>query len=177
MGSIAQRPLAVVTGASSGIGYELAKLFAQNDFDLVVAAEDERITAVANELTGLGAHAEAVQVDLATDEGVDTLYKRLDGREVDFEYDGEMQADVALDHELMKSLYPFCRLTGPANILIMPGLQSANISAKLLRELGGDDMIGPMLVGLEKPVQIAPMTSSAGELVTLAVLAAGGIAR
>src|SRR5690349_407568 len=83
MGSIAQRRLAVVTGASSGIGYELAKQFAEHDFDLVVAAEDERINQVANELTGLGAHAEAVQVDLATDEGVDTLYGRLDGRKVD----------------------------------------------------------------------------------------------
>jgi short-subunit dehydrogenase len=83
MGTTAQRPLAVVTGASSGIGYELAKQFATNDFDLIVAAEDEGINAVANELTGLGAHAEAVQVDLATDEGVDTLYQRLDGRPVD----------------------------------------------------------------------------------------------
>ena len=58
---------------------------------------------------------------------------------------------------------------------LLPGLQSANISAKLLRELGGDSVIGPMLVGLEKPVQIAPMTSTASELMTLAVLAAGGI--
>ena len=73
--------------------------------------------------------------------------------------------------------YPFARLSGPANVLIMPGLQSANISAKLLRELGGDAVIGPMLVGMEKSVQIAPMTSTASELVTLAVLAAGGIAR
>ena len=73
--------------------------------------------------------------------------------------------------------YPFARLSGPANVLIMPGLQSANISAKLLRELGGDSMIGPMLIGMEKPVQIAPMTATASELVTLAVLAAGGIAR
>src|SRR3954453_3119700 len=83
MGSIAQRPLAVVTGASAGIGYELAKQFAEHDFDLVVAAEDERINAVANELTGLGAHAEPVQVDLATEAGVDTLYAKLDGRPVD----------------------------------------------------------------------------------------------
>ena len=59
----------------------------------------------------------------------------------------------------------------------MPGLQSANISAKLLRELGGDAVIGPMLVGMEKPVQIAPMTATASDLVTLAVLAAGRIVR
>ncbi len=73
--------------------------------------------------------------------------------------------------------YPFCRLTGPANILIMPGLQSANISAKLLRELGGDSVIGPMLIGMEKPVQIATMSSTASDLVTLAVLAGSGIAQ
>ena len=74
-------------------------------------------------------------------------------------------------------IIPFARLSGPANVLIMPGLQSANISAKLLRELGGNSVIGPMLVGMEKSVQIAPMTRTARELVTLAVLAAGGIAR
>jgi short-subunit dehydrogenase len=78
-----QRPLAVVTGASSGIGYELAKQFASNDFDLIIAAEDARIEDVATELQGLGATAEAVQVDLATDEGVDELYRHLDGRPVD----------------------------------------------------------------------------------------------
>ena len=100
----------------------------------------------------------------------------LDGRQVGFEYEGDMAPDVALNPKQLAN-YPFARLSGPANVLIMPGLQSANISAKLLRELGGDDMIGPMLVGLEKPVQIAPMTSTASELVTLAVLAAGGIAR
>ncbi|TCP35030.1 NADP-dependent malic enzyme [Sphingomonas sp. BK235] len=100
----------------------------------------------------------------------------LDQREVSFEYEGEMAPDVALNPKQLAN-YPFARLSGPANILVMPGLQSANISAKLLRELGGDDMIGPMLVGMEKPVQIAPMTSTASELVTLAVLAAGGIAR
>ncbi|PXA99556.1 NADP-dependent malic enzyme [Nostoc sp. 3335mG] len=100
----------------------------------------------------------------------------LDGRDISFEYEGEMSPDVALNPRQLAN-YPFSRLSGPANVLIMPGLQSANISAKLLRELGGDSMIGPMMIGMEKPVQIAPMTSTASELVTLAVLAAGGIAR
>ncbi|MDF0488007.1 NADP-dependent malic enzyme [Sphingomonas sp. H39-1-10] len=100
----------------------------------------------------------------------------LDGRQVSFEYEGEMAADVALNPKQLAN-FPFARLSGPANVLVMPGLQSANISAKLLRELGGDAVIGPMLVGMEKSVQIAPMTSTASELVTLAVLAAGGIAR
>ncbi len=102
--------------------------------------------------------------------------KVLDARGAEFEYEGEMSPDVALNPRQMAN-YPFARLSGPANVLIMPGLQSANISAKLLRELGGDSMIGPMLIGMEKPVQIAPMTATASELVTLAVLAAGGIAR
>ncbi|MEG3179578.1 NADP-dependent malic enzyme [Sphingomonas sp. LT1P40] len=102
--------------------------------------------------------------------------KVLDQRQVGFEYEGEMPPDVALNPRQMAN-YPFARLSGPANVLIMPGLQSAHISAKLLRELGGDSVIGPMLIGMEKPVQVAPMTSTASELVTLAVLAAGGIAR
>ncbi|OWK29760.1 NADP-dependent malic enzyme [Sphingomonas mucosissima] len=100
----------------------------------------------------------------------------LDKRKVSFEYEGEMTPDVALNPKQMAN-YPFARLSGPANVLIMPGLQSAHISAKLLRELGGDSVIGPMLIGMEKPVQIAPMTSTASDLMTLAVLAAGGIAR
>ncbi|WP_203310162.1 NADP-dependent malic enzyme [Sphingomonas beigongshangi] len=100
----------------------------------------------------------------------------LDRRGVGFEYEGEMPPDVALNPKQLAN-YPFARLSGPANVLIMPGLQSAHIAAKLLRELGGDSVIGPMLIGMEKPVQIAPMTSTASELVTLAVLAAGGIAR
>jgi malate dehydrogenase (oxaloacetate-decarboxylating)(NADP+) len=99
----------------------------------------------------------------------------LDARGVSFEYEGEMAPDVALNPRLAAS-YPFSRLSGPANVLIMPGLQSANLSAKLLRELGGDSVIGPMLIGMEKPVQVATMASNASELVTLAVLAASGIA-
>nr|WP_257846001.1 NADP-dependent malic enzyme [Sphingomonas sp. J344] len=106
-------------------------------------------------------------------ENIRDAVKVLDGRGVGFEYEGEMAPDVALNPRQLAN-YPFARLSGPANILIMPGLQSAHISAKLLRELGGDSMIGPVLVGMEKPVQVAPMTSSAGDLVTLAVLAAGG---
>ena len=95
---------------------------------------------------------------------------------VDFEFEGEMAPDVALNMRLMER-YPFSRLSGPANVLIMPGLQSANLSAKLLRELGGDAVIGPMLVGMAKPVQVAPMAASTSDIVTLAVLAAAGIAR
>ena len=100
----------------------------------------------------------------------------LDERRPSFEYEGEMAPDVALNPRVAAS-YPFSRLSGPANVLVMPGLQSANLSAKLLRELGGDSVIGPMLVGLEHPVQVATMSTTASELVTLAVLAAGEIAR
>jgi len=99
----------------------------------------------------------------------------MDGKPgIDFEYEGEMSPDTALNPELQK-LYPFMRLTGPANVLVMPGLQTANISAKLMRELGGDAVIGPMLVGMKQQVQIAAMSASASDLVTLAVLAAGRI--
>jgi malate dehydrogenase (oxaloacetate-decarboxylating)(NADP+) len=95
----------------------------------------------------------------------------LDSRQLDFEYDGEMSADVALNRDLM-ALYPFCRLSGPANILIMPALHSANIGAKLLQELGGGTVIGPILIGLEKPVQIVEMGATVSDIVNLAALAA-----
>ncbi|HYG28575.1 MAG TPA: NADP-dependent malic enzyme [Allosphingosinicella sp.] len=103
--------------------------------------------------------------------------KLMDGRgDVDFEYEGEMPPDLALNPALQR-VYPFSRLTGPANVLVMPGLQTANISAKLLRELSGGAVIGPVLVGMRQQVQIAPMTATASDLVTLAVLGAGGIVR
>jgi malate dehydrogenase (oxaloacetate-decarboxylating)(NADP+) len=98
----------------------------------------------------------------------------LDREEPDFEYEGEMAPDAALNPNVMK-LYPFSRLSGPANVLIMPGLQSANLSAKLLRELGSNTTVGPMLLGMEKPVQIAPMTAIAPDVLTLAVLASAGV--
>ena len=100
--------------------------------------------------------------------------RRLDEAGVGFQYEGEMSPDVALNPR-MASRYPFSRLSEPANILIMPGLQSANISAKLLKELGDGRMIGPLLVGMSAPVQIATMTSGASEIVTMAVLAASGV--
>jgi malate dehydrogenase (oxaloacetate-decarboxylating)(NADP+) len=98
----------------------------------------------------------------------------LDREQPGFEYEGEMAPDAALNPKVM-ALYPFSRLSGPANVLIMPGLQSANLSAKLLRELAGNATIGPMMIGMEKPVQIAPMTAIAPEVLTLAVLASAGV--
>ncbi|MGE5269721.1 MAG: phosphate acyltransferase, partial [Thiohalocapsa sp.] len=100
----------------------------------------------------------------------------LDGRrragEPGFEYDGEMSPDVALDHALMRQLYPFCRLSGPANILVMPSLNSANIAAKLLPHLGGGTAVGPLLIGLARPVQIVATGATVSDLVNLAALAA-----
>jgi malate dehydrogenase (oxaloacetate-decarboxylating)(NADP+) len=101
--------------------------------------------------------------------------KLLDGIKCDFEYEGEMGPDVALNYDMQRRFYPFSRLSGPANVLVMPGLQSASLSSKLLRELGGESILGPYILGLEMPVQIAPMTASASDLVTLAVLAAVGV--
>src|SRR3954471_789724 len=97
----------------------------------------------------------------------------LAGFKADFEFEGEMAPDVALNSEMRQRYYPFSRLSGPANILVMPGLQSASLAAKLLRAVGGESVLGPYILGLELPVQIAPMTASASDLVMLAVLAAG----
>lgn len=95
----------------------------------------------------------------------------LDQRHVDFEYDGEMAADVALNKEAM-SLYPFCRLTDTANVLIMPAFHAASISTKMLVELGGAMVIGPMLVGLDKSVQIVQLGGKDSDIVNAAALAA-----
>jgi len=95
----------------------------------------------------------------------------LDGRSVDFEYDGEMAADVALNREAL-ALYPFCRLTEPANVLIMPAIHSASISTKMLQELGGADLVGPLLTGLSRPVQIVNMGATVSDLVNMAAIAA-----
>lgn len=94
--------------------------------------------------------------------------------DIDFEYEGELTADVALDEKL-RYLYPFSRLSKAANILIMPGLHSAHISMKMLQQLGNGVMIGPMMVGLEKPVQIAQMSANVNEIVNLAAIAAADV--
>jgi malate dehydrogenase (oxaloacetate-decarboxylating)(NADP+) len=94
----------------------------------------------------------------------------LDQRHVDFEYDGDMAADVALNMELRQA-YPFCRLSGPANVLIMPAFHSASISTKLLQELGGATVIGPILVGLDRAVQIVPLSANDSQLGNMAALA------
>ncbi len=99
----------------------------------------------------------------------------LDSRRTDFEYDGDLSADVALDPDLM-ALYPFCRLSGPANVLVMPDLDAANISAKLMQKIGGGTAIGPIMLGLDKPVQIAQMGSTVNDLLNLAAFAAADAA-
>jgi malate dehydrogenase (oxaloacetate-decarboxylating)(NADP+) len=97
--------------------------------------------------------------------------KILARRRVDFEFDGEMAADVALNPRLMEQ-YPFIGLSGPANVLVMPAFHSASISTKMLQELGGSTVIGPLLVGLNKPVQIVSLNAKDSDIVNMAALAA-----
>ena len=98
----------------------------------------------------------------------------LDTRRVDFEYDGEMGADVALNRELMAA-YPFCRLKDTANVLIMPAFHSAAISTRMLQELGGATVVGPLIVGLEKPVQIVTLGAKDSDIVNMAAMASFNI--
>jgi len=95
----------------------------------------------------------------------------LRDKNVDFEFDGDMQPDVALDKEY-KSLYPFSKIVGNANILIMPGQHSAAISYKMMKSLGDSKVIGPLLIGLGLPIEIAPLRSSTSEIINLASIAA-----
>ncbi|MER9652773.1 NADP-dependent malic enzyme [Mesorhizobium sp. M0152] len=104
-------------------------------------------------------------------ERIQEAVRILDKRRVDFEYDGEMAADVALNARAMAQ-YPFMRLTGPANVLIMPAFHSASISTKMLQELGGSTVIGPLLVGLNKPVQIVSLNAKDSDIVNMAAIAA-----
>jgi malate dehydrogenase (oxaloacetate-decarboxylating)(NADP+) len=95
----------------------------------------------------------------------------LDHRKVDFEYDGEVAVDVALDKDSL-GLYPFTRLTDTANVLIMPAIHSASISTRLLAQMGGATVLGPLLIGLEKSVQIAPLGAKMSEIYNAAIIAA-----
>ena len=94
----------------------------------------------------------------------------LDARSVNFEYEGEMTADVALNMKAMEA-YPFCRLTGPANILVVPARHSASISVKLMQEMVGATVIGPILTGIDKSIQICSTASNATDILNMAVLA------
>ena len=96
--------------------------------------------------------------------------KILDSMKLDFEYDGEMSVEVALNPH-SRNLYQFCRLSGPANILVMPGLHSASISTQLLQELAGGVFIGPIINGFEYPVQIVQMGASASQILKIATFA------
>jgi malate dehydrogenase (oxaloacetate-decarboxylating)(NADP+) len=98
----------------------------------------------------------------------------LDKRGVDFEYDGDMAADVALNGNV-RELYPFCRLTDNANVLVMPAFHAASISTKMLRELGAATTIGPVLVGLSHSIQICPLGAMDTDILNLAALAAFNI--
>ena len=95
----------------------------------------------------------------------------LKEKKVDFEFDGDMQPDVALNDDY-KKLYPFSKIVGNANILIMPGQHSAAISYKMMKTLGDTKVIGPLLVGLGLPIEIAPLRSSTSEIINLASIAA-----
>jgi len=103
-------------------------------------------------------------------EKIQEAVRILDGMRVDFEYDGEMSADVALNRDLMAQ-YPFSRLSEPANVLVMPAFHSASISTKMLQELGGAMVLGPMVVGLDKPVQIVSLGATDADIVNMAALA------
>jgi malate dehydrogenase (oxaloacetate-decarboxylating)(NADP+) len=96
--------------------------------------------------------------------------KVLNRRGVDFEYEGEMTVDVALNAQA-QAAYPFSRLTGPANILVVPARHSASISVKLMQEMGGATVLGPILTGVDKPIQICSSTSTANDILNMAVLA------
>ena len=125
-----------------------------------------RVALLAYSTFGLGSGDRAEKVRKAVE--------ILDERHVSFEYDGEMAADVALNPKLLAA-YPFCRLSGPANVLVMPAYHSASISTKMVQELGGSTVIGPLLVGLDKPVQIVSLASKDSDIVNMAALAAFGL--
>ena len=100
-------------------------------------------------------------------DAIDLLRKE----EVDFDFDGEMQPDVALN-PIYKDIYPFSKIVGNANILIMPALHSAAISTKLMKVFGGGKLIGPLLIGLGSPIGVAPLRATTSEILNLASIAA-----
>ena len=99
------------------------------------------------------------------------MHQILKDKKVDFEFDGDMQPDVALNADY-EELYPFAKIVGKANILIMPALHSAAISTKLMKSFGGAKLIGPLLIGLDLPIEVAPLRSSTSDILNHASIAA-----
>ena len=177
----------VVAGAQTGqlaLGQSLGITVIVADTAVHDMPNSEQIADIAEEVAGfarrMGYEPRVAMLAYSTfghpqgerSERVQEAVKILDKRRVDFEYDGEMGADVALNHTLMQQQYPFCRLSGPANVLVMPAFHSASISTKMLQELGGSTVIGPLLVGLNKPVQIVGLNAKDSDIVNMAALAA-----
>ncbi|HXQ47448.1 MAG TPA: phosphate acyltransferase, partial [Caulobacteraceae bacterium] len=104
-------------------------------------------------------------------EKVRAAVSMLDEMGVDFEYEGEMPPELALEPE-RRTNFPFMRLSGPANVLIMPAIHSASISTKLVQALGGATVVGPILLGLSKSVQICPLSASVSKILQMATMAA-----
>ncbi len=155
---------------------------ADTNIAILPSAEDlaDIATQVAHAVRHLGAEPRVAFVSYSNFGNPDSTHARrvggavavLDGRDdVDFEYEGEMTPRMALNEEFRK-VYPFSRLTSDANILVTPGLHSASISTKLMGEVGGASVLGPVLLGLEKPVQIAQVGARVSDIVTLAAMAA-----
>ena len=144
-----------------------------NEKDLADIAENAAIVA-----RQLGLEPRVAFVSFSTfghpvSERAEKMYlapSELDARLVNFEYEGEMTADVALNMTAMEA-YPFCRLTGPANILVVPARHSASISVKLMQEMAGATVIGPILTGIDKSIQICSTASTATDILNMAVLA------
>ena len=119
----------------------------------------------------LCSHATFGQPQTEASQRMAAAVRLLESRGVDFEFEGELSPEVALDESLRRR-YPFCRLTGSANVLVMPSLDAAQIATQMVARLGEARVIGPVLVGLDHPVQVVPADSKVSDLVVFACLAA-----
>jgi malate dehydrogenase (oxaloacetate-decarboxylating)(NADP+) len=139
------------------------------DIAVGAAAQARRFGAVPR--VALLSHSTFGQPMHTTVHGIREAVAILESRGVDFEFDGDMSPDVALE-PAVRALYPFCRLTGNANVLVMPGLHSAHIVSRLAPRLGGGSSIGPLLLGMSRAVQLVSMDASVSTIVDMAALAA-----
>ncbi len=139
--------------------------------DIAQGAADHARRLGAHPRVALLSHSTFGQPMHTTVHGIREAVAILEQRGVDFEFDGDMSPDVALE-PAVRALYPFCRLTGNANVLVMPGLHSAHIVSRLAPRLGGGSALGPLLLGMSYAVQLVSMSASGSTVVDMAVLAA-----